>query len=76
MKQYVGGLNTSLQVHFKVHSTRSTLSSKTKKVAVSYTEILKRGFWKRVNTFSKQYNKHIINKDDDLDLRLCYSYYK
>ena len=52
---------------FKAHSTRSASSSKAKKVVIPYTEILKRGSWKGANTFTKHYDKHIINKGDLVD---------
>ena len=49
---------------FKAHSTRSVSSSETKQVGILCTEILKRGSWKGANTFTKHYDKHIINKGD------------
>ena len=49
---------------FKAHLTRSASSSKAKQVGIPYTEILKRGSWKDANTFTKHYDKHIINKGD------------
>ena len=52
---------------FKAHSTRSASSSKAKKAGIPYTEILKRGSWKGANTFTKHYDKHIINKGDLVD---------
>ena len=36
-------------------------------VGIPYTEILKRGSWKGANTFTKHYDKHIINKADLVD---------
>ena len=53
---------------FKAHLTGSALSSKAKQVGIPYTEILKRGSWKGANTFTKHYDKHIINKGDLVDL--------
>ena len=49
---------------FKAHPTRSVSSSQAKQVGIPYTEILKRGSWKGANTFTKHYDKHIINKGD------------
>ena len=58
------GINSDV---FKAHSTRSDSSSKAKQVGIPYTEILRRGSWKGVNTFTKHYDKHIINIGDLLD---------
>ena len=58
------GIDTDV---FKAHSTRSASSSKVKQVGIPYTEILKRGSWKGANTFTKHYDKHIINKGDLVD---------
>ena len=52
---------------FKVHSTRSSSFSKAKQVGIPYREILKRGSWKGANTFTKHYDKHIINKGGLVD---------
>ena len=38
-----------------------------KQVGIPCTEILKRGSWKGANTFTKHYDKHIINKGDLVD---------
>ena len=52
---------------FGKNSTGSASSSKAKQVGIPYTEILKRGSWKGANTFTKHYDKHIINKGDLVD---------
>ena len=52
---------------FKAHSTRSASSSKAIRTGIPYTEILKRDSWKGANTFTKHYDKHIINKGDLVD---------
>ena len=49
---------------FKAHSNCSASSSKAKEIGIPYTEILKRGSWKGANTFTKHYDKYIINKGD------------
>ena len=60
--------NTGIDIHvFKAHSTRSDSSSIAKQVGIPYTGILKRGSWRGANTFTKHYDKHIINKGDLVD---------
>ena len=54
-------------MYLKVHSTLSASSSKAKQIGIPYTEILERGSWKGTNTFTKYYDKYIINKGDLVD---------
>ena len=48
---------------FKANSTRSASSCKAKQVGIPYTEVPR----KVANTFTKHYDKHIINKGDLVD---------
>ena len=59
-----------IEIDFKAHSTRSSSSSKAKQFLIPYTESLKRGTWKGPSTFTKHYDKHIINKGDLADFDL------
>ena len=49
---------------FKANSTRFVSYRKAKQVGIKCKEILKRGSWKGALTFTKHYDKHIINKGD------------
>ena len=66
IKNTIIGADIDVDV-FKAHSSRSTSSSKSKQVGIPYTNFLKRGSWKGENTFSRLYDKYIINKGDLVD---------
>jgi len=51
------GIDTST---FKAHSVRSASSTKAKVQGLSIKDILKRGHWKRESTFTRFYNKSVL----------------
>ena len=52
---------------FKRNSSRSVSSCGAKQVGIPHKEIPKSGSWKGAHTFSKHYDKHMINKGDLTD---------
>ena len=63
IKSTISGAGIDIDI-FTAHSTRFASPSEAKQVRIRYTEIPRRGSWKGTNTFTKHYDKHIINKDE------------
>ena len=66
MKSTISSAGIDIDV-FKANATCSVSTSRPKQVSVPCIKILKRGSSKGANTFTKYYDKHIMNKDDLVD---------